>query len=151
MFVCFVGDQVEHAHDNPLDVITLGEGDVTGDTGEVPSEKPVVPKKMNLELDEESDGKCEGDSDAQAEGRKTKKKDVKKDKAKRKTSALCLWAEASLEMPVNVQLTAFVRGGRVREKGEGNWCGEEGEEKEEEQRLCGCAENKQDDQTRAQK
>lgn len=79
-----LSDQVEHAHDNPLDVITLGDGDVTANValGEMPSEKPVVPKKMNLELDKESEVKCEGDSEVQMEGKKTKKKDVKKDKAK---------------------------------------------------------------------
>lgn len=79
-----LSDQVEHAHDNPLDVITLGDGDVTANValGEMPSEKPIVPKKMNLELDKESEVKCEGDSEVQMEGKKTKKKDVKKDKAK---------------------------------------------------------------------
>ncbi|XP_030610690.1 tubby protein [Archocentrus centrarchus] len=79
-----LSDQVEHAHDNPLDVITLGEGDVTANValGEMPSEKPVVPKKIDLELDKEPEVKCEGDCEAQVEGKKTKKKDVKKAKAK---------------------------------------------------------------------
>ncbi|XP_063337482.1 tubby protein [Pelmatolapia mariae] len=79
-----LSDQVEHAHDNPLDVITLGEGDATAnvDLDEMPAEKPVVPKKMNLEIDREPEVKCEGANEAQVEGKKTKKKDVKKDKAK---------------------------------------------------------------------
>lgn len=79
-----LSDQVEHAHDNPLDVITLGEGDATANVelDEMPAEKPVVPKKMNLEIDREPEVKCEGANEAQVEGKKTKKKDVKKDKAK---------------------------------------------------------------------
>lgn len=79
-----LSDQVEHAHDNPLDVITLGEGDSTANVelDEMPAEKPVVPKKMNLEIDREPEVKYEGANEAQAEGKKTKKKDVKKDKAK---------------------------------------------------------------------
>ncbi|XP_013768744.1 tubby protein [Pundamilia nyererei] len=79
-----LSDQVEHAHDNPLDVITLGEGDATANVelDEMPAEKPVVPKKMNLEIDREPEVKYEGANEAQAEGKKTKKKDVKKDKAK---------------------------------------------------------------------
>lgn len=79
-----LSDQVEHAHDNPLDVITLGEGDATANVelDEMPAEKPVVPKKMNLEIDREPEVKCEGGNEAQVEGKKTKKKDVKKDKAK---------------------------------------------------------------------
>lgn len=90
LFVClffsYFEDQVEHAHDNPLDVITLGEGDATANVelDEMPAEKPVVPKKMNLEIDREPEVKCEGANEAQVEGKKTKKKDVKKDKAKRK-------------------------------------------------------------------
>lgn len=88
MFFAYFEDQVEHAHDNPLDVITLGEGDATANVelDEMPAEKPVVPKKMNLEIDREPEVKYEGANEAQAEGKKTKKKDVKKDKAKRKQS-----------------------------------------------------------------
>ncbi|CAI5659231.1 tubby protein homolog isoform X1 [Oreochromis niloticus] len=79
-----LSDQVEHALDNPLDVITLGEGDATANVelDEMPAEKPVVPKKMNLEIDREPEVKCEEANEAQVEGKKTKKKDVKKDKAK---------------------------------------------------------------------
>uniref|UniRef100_UPI0037E6FC47 tubby protein homolog n=1 Tax=Semicossyphus pulcher TaxID=241346 RepID=UPI0037E6FC47 len=73
-------DQVEHAHDNPLDEITLGEYDLTVDG--MPSEKLVAPKKMLLEVDKEPEVKSEAESDAQAEGKKTKKKEVKKEKAK---------------------------------------------------------------------
>ncbi|XP_070783429.1 tubby protein homolog [Enoplosus armatus] len=77
-----LSDQVEHAHDNPLDEITLGECDVTASMtlDEMPSEKHVTPKKMNLEIDKEPE--CEVENDAQAEGKKTKKKEVKKEKAK---------------------------------------------------------------------
>ncbi|KAM6964227.1 tubby protein homolog [Tautogolabrus adspersus] len=76
-------DQVEHAHDNPLDEITLGECDMTASTAidVLPSEKLVSPKKMNLEV-EEPEVKSEVENDAQTEGTKTKKKEVKKEKAK---------------------------------------------------------------------
>lgn len=76
-------DQVEHAHDNPLDEITLGEFDTTTSVtcDEVPSENHVAPKEMNWEIDEEAEGKRE--AEAQTEGKRTKKKDVKKDKAMR--------------------------------------------------------------------
>ncbi|XP_034427352.1 tubby protein homolog [Hippoglossus hippoglossus] len=82
-----LSDQVEHAHDNPMDVITLGECNLTASETleETPSEMPATPQKMNLETDKESELKCEGENDAQAEGKKTKKKDVKKEKAKRTT------------------------------------------------------------------
>lgn len=85
MFI-FPGDQVEHAHDNPLDEITLGECDMTASMtlDEVLSEKPVTPKRMNLEVDKEPEVKCEVENDAQVEGKKTKKKEGKKEKAKRK-------------------------------------------------------------------
>ncbi|XP_041671967.1 tubby protein homolog [Cheilinus undulatus] len=77
-------DQVEHAHDNPLDEITLGECDLTSTTATngPPSEKLIAPKKMNLEVDNELEVKSEVENDAQTEGKKTKKKEVKKDKAK---------------------------------------------------------------------
>ncbi|KAK2884906.1 tubby protein homolog [Channa argus] len=77
-------DQVEHAHDNPLDEITLGECNTTASMmlGEMPSEKPVTPKKMNLEIDKEPEVKCDVENDGQVEGKKTKKKDVNKEKAK---------------------------------------------------------------------
>ncbi|XP_022598978.1 tubby protein homolog [Seriola dumerili] len=75
-------DQVEHAHDNPLDEITLGECDMTASMTleEMPSEKPLTPKKMNLDIDKEPEVKCVVEDDAQVEGKKTKKKDVKKEK-----------------------------------------------------------------------
>lgn len=81
----FPGDQVEHAHDNPLDEITLGECDMTATftLDEVPSERPVTPKKMNLEIDKEPDVTCEVENDAEVKGKKTKKKE-KKEQAKRK-------------------------------------------------------------------
>lgn len=81
--VCvFPGDQVEHAHDNPLDEITLGESDVTATVtlDEMTSEKPVKSKRMNLEIDNEPEVKCDVEKDSQPEGKKTKKKEAKKDK-----------------------------------------------------------------------
>ncbi|XP_060884548.1 tubby protein homolog [Labrus mixtus] len=76
-------DQVEHAHDNPLDEITLGECDITASppVDGLPSEKLVSPKKMNLEV-EEPEVKSGVENDAQTQGTKTKKKEVKKEKAK---------------------------------------------------------------------
>ena len=82
----FPGDQVEHAHDNPLDEIMLGEDNTTATMkfDEVPSQIPNTPKKMNLEIDKEPEVKCEVENNAQGEGKKPKKKDVKKEKAKGK-------------------------------------------------------------------
>ncbi|XP_070708296.1 tubby protein homolog [Pempheris klunzingeri] len=79
-----LSDQVEHAHDNPLDEITLGECDMTasGTLDEMLSEKPVPPKRMDLDVDNEPEAKCEVENDAQGEGKKTKKKEMKKEKAK---------------------------------------------------------------------
>lgn len=79
-------DQVEHAHDNPLDEITLGECDLTASTEvTVPSsDKLTAPKTLNLEVDRELMVRSEVEDDAQVEGKKTKKKDVKKEKAKGK-------------------------------------------------------------------
>ncbi|XP_041818903.1 tubby protein homolog [Chelmon rostratus] len=79
-----LSDQVEHAHDNPLDEITLGEYDMTASMtlDEVSSEKPVTPKRMNLEIDKEPESKGEAEEDPQVEEKKTKKKDAKKEKAK---------------------------------------------------------------------
>ncbi|XP_045924966.1 tubby protein isoform X1 [Micropterus dolomieu] len=79
-----LSDQVEHAHDNPLDEITLDECNTTASMtlDEVPSEKHATPKKMNLEIDKEHEVKCEFENDAQVEGKKTKKKEVKKEKVK---------------------------------------------------------------------
>ncbi|XP_071319478.1 tubby protein homolog isoform X2 [Trachinotus anak] len=79
-----LSDQVEHAHDNPLDEITLGECDVTTNETleEMPSGKPVTPKKINLDTDKEPEVMCVVEDEAQVEGKKAKKKDVKKEKAK---------------------------------------------------------------------
>ncbi|XP_027145084.1 tubby protein homolog [Larimichthys crocea] len=78
-----LSDQVEHAHDNPLDEITLGECDMTASTmlDEMPSEKPATPKRMNLETEKEPEVKCE-ENDAHLEGKKMKKKEMKREKAK---------------------------------------------------------------------
>uniref|UniRef100_A0A3Q2Y3I9 Si:dkey-220f10.4 n=1 Tax=Hippocampus comes TaxID=109280 RepID=A0A3Q2Y3I9_HIPCM len=68
---------MEHAHDNPMDVITLAECD--GDAkaasvfGEVPAEKPLSPKKINFDVEHEED-EAE-DSDAHAGGKKTNKQE----------------------------------------------------------------------------
>ncbi|XP_029934224.1 tubby protein isoform X2 [Myripristis murdjan] len=76
--------QVEHAHDNPLEEITLGEcGFTTTMTAdEMPPRKPVTPKTMNLDIEREPEPNYEKESDDQAEGKKTKKKGVKKEKSK---------------------------------------------------------------------
>ncbi|XP_038144893.1 tubby protein homolog isoform X1 [Cyprinodon tularosa] len=78
-------DQIEHAHDNPLDEITLGEGDMTPSliSDEMPPEKPITPKTMNLEVDQEPEVNGEGENVTLEEEKKTKKKDVKKEKPKR--------------------------------------------------------------------
>ena len=91
VFFCLsLKDQVEHAHDNPLDEITLGEGDVTTSLGsdETPSEKPGTPKRMNLEVDREPEVILDGENEAPVEGKKTKKKDTKKEKVKRKIGVI---------------------------------------------------------------
>ncbi|XP_054455208.1 tubby protein homolog [Anoplopoma fimbria] len=79
-----LSDQVEHAHDNPLDEITLGECDMKASTtfDEMPSENHVTPKKMSLDIQKEPEVNWEVENDGQAEGKKTKKKEGKKDKAK---------------------------------------------------------------------
>ncbi|XP_019749333.1 tubby protein homolog [Hippocampus comes] len=77
-----LSEQVEHAHDNPMDVITLAECD--GDAkaasvfGEVPAEKPLSPKKINFDVEHEED-EAE-DSDAHAGGKKTNKQEKVKGK-----------------------------------------------------------------------
>ncbi|XP_053197714.1 tubby protein homolog [Scomber japonicus] len=78
-----LSDQVEYAHDNPLDEITLGECDMTAafTLDEMPAEKPVIPKTMNMEIDKEPEVQCEVEIEAQVEGKKTKKKE-KKEQAK---------------------------------------------------------------------
>ncbi|MEQ2300537.1 hypothetical protein AMECASPLE_026685 [Ameca splendens] len=77
-------DQVEHAHDNPLDEITLGEGDMKASlvSDEMSPEKPVAPKMMDLEVDQEPEVNGQGENIADEGEKKTKKKDVKKDKPK---------------------------------------------------------------------
>lgn len=81
----FLKDQVEHAHDNPLDEITLGEGDLTttGVSEKVPLEKPGTPKTMNLEVDREPEENCEGDEKASMKEKKIEEL-VKKEKTKSK-------------------------------------------------------------------
>ncbi|XP_071782890.1 tubby protein [Centroberyx gerrardi] len=76
--------QVEHAHDNPLEEITLGECGLTTTmtSDEMPPEGPGTPRKMNLDIEKEPEPKSEVETDAQEDGKKTKKKGVKKEKAK---------------------------------------------------------------------
>lgn len=79
------GDQVEHAHDNPLDEITLGESSVmAASTAEMSPEMPASPKKMDLVIDRDPEMKCEVENAAQSEAKRTKKKDAEKEKDKRK-------------------------------------------------------------------
>lgn len=77
-------DQVEHAHDNPLDEITLGECDATETMmlDEIPAGR-----KLNLETDEEPGVKSEGEDDPQVEAKKTKIKQGKKEKSKGERNA----------------------------------------------------------------
>ncbi|KAM3859567.1 uncharacterized protein ACN63O_016101 [Diretmus argenteus] len=78
------GSRVEYAHDNPLEEISLGENGITTTmtSDETPIEKPVTPKKMDLEIEIEPEPKYEVENDAQVEGKTTKKKGAKKEKAK---------------------------------------------------------------------
>ncbi|KAM4624506.1 tubby protein [Polymixia lowei] len=83
--------QVEHAHDNPLEEITLGEhGFTTTMTwDEMPPAKPATPTKpvtpmtTDLEIHREAEPDCDVEDDGQAEEKKAKKKAVKKEKAKK--------------------------------------------------------------------
>lgn len=71
-------DQVEHAHDNPLDEITLGECDATEAMmlDEIPAGR-----KTNIEPDVEPGVKSERENDPQMEAETTKKQG-KKEKSK---------------------------------------------------------------------
>lgn len=75
---------MEHAHDNPLDEITLGEGGTTESTPleEIPAEKPVTPKKIYWEVEGAPEGKCALEVDPEAEEEKEIKKEGKKEKNK---------------------------------------------------------------------
>lgn len=75
---------MEHAHDNPLDEITLGEGGMTANTPleEMPAEKPVTPKKIYWEVEGDPEGKCGLEVDRQGEEEKEIKKEGKKEKNK---------------------------------------------------------------------
>lgn len=70
-------DQVEHAHDNPLDEITLGECDAM-ETMILDG----IPAGRERETDEEPGLKPEEENDLQVEAKKTKKKQGKKEKSK---------------------------------------------------------------------
>ncbi|XP_077358274.1 tubby protein homolog isoform X2 [Festucalex cinctus] len=72
-----LNDQVEHALDNPMDVIMLAEGESDAKAavmlGEVSADRPFTPKKINLDTEQVEDGI--EDDDAHAEEKKTKKKE----------------------------------------------------------------------------
>ncbi|XP_055006052.1 tubby protein [Boleophthalmus pectinirostris] len=67
-------DQVEHAHDNPVDEITLGECDVPE---EISLEKLETMKTVNLEINKEMESKCKVEHDVPVENKKSKKKKEK--------------------------------------------------------------------------
>ncbi|KAM9817703.1 uncharacterized protein ACB057_003013 [Neosynchiropus ocellatus] len=84
-------DQVEHAHDNPLDEITLGECEpmATMILEEIYAEKSAAPKNMNFDIDkcedeEEEEELVKVDKEASQHGKKAKKKDLKKERSKGK-------------------------------------------------------------------
>ncbi|XP_072312643.1 uncharacterized protein [Eucyclogobius newberryi] len=66
-------DQVEHAHDNPVDEITLGECDVAEDMF---LEQGTF-KTMDFDIDKELETKCKVEQDVPMEGKKSKKKNEK--------------------------------------------------------------------------
>lgn len=100
-----IDSQVEYAHDNPLEEITLGEFSVTTMTSdEMPPEKPVVPETMDLETEKDPEPKYEVENDGQVDGKKTKKKGVKKEKANRKNMKIIIY----LSHYVCVRAPAFV-------------------------------------------
>ncbi|XP_076025732.1 tubby protein [Genypterus blacodes] len=74
-----LSDQVEHAHDNPLDEITLGESSVTAEGS---PEMPAAPKTMDLDLDLDIDRDRDPEMEKEAQAKRTKNKDAKKDKDK---------------------------------------------------------------------
>lgn len=91
--MCFVSslkDQVEHAHDNPLVEITLGEKDMipSEELEEHPPENLGHPKTLNWEVDVESQEKSEGVKLDPVDTR-TKEEDTTKENNKRKVF-LCL-------------------------------------------------------------
>ncbi|XP_033840465.1 tubby protein homolog [Periophthalmus magnuspinnatus] len=67
-------DQVEHAHDNPVDEITLGECDVTE---EISLEKPETFKTVDVDIEQEMESKCKVEQDIPVESKKSKKKKEK--------------------------------------------------------------------------
>ncbi|XP_062330619.1 tubby protein homolog [Osmerus eperlanus] len=72
--------QVEHAHDNPLEEISLGELSIqtNGASEEMTPEKPIITKTMDLEMDSQPKPKYDLENGEQVEEKKTKKKGVKK-------------------------------------------------------------------------
>lgn len=95
---CFEhADQVEHAHDNPLDEITLGEGGTSASAPleEVPVEKPVTPKRIYWEVEGNPERKCGLDVDPRVEEEKEIKKEGKKEKSKGEIAyswAVAMWS-----------------------------------------------------------
>ena len=80
--------QVEHAHDNPLEEISLGELSIqtNGASEEMTPEKPIITKTMDLEMDSQPNPKYDLENGEQVEEKKTKKKGVKKGSTKRENS-----------------------------------------------------------------
>ncbi|KAM6951143.1 tubby protein [Aplochiton taeniatus] len=76
--------QVEHAHDNPLEEITLGELSITSNFAfdEMASEKPITPKTMDLQIEKESEPECDVQCDNQVEQITKPKKVAKKTEEK---------------------------------------------------------------------
>lgn len=75
---------MEHAHDNPLDEITLGEGGTVRNPPmeEIPAEKPVTPKKIYWEVEGDPESRCELKTDSPGEEEKPTQKEGKKEKNK---------------------------------------------------------------------
>ncbi|XP_038846311.1 tubby protein [Salvelinus namaycush] len=80
----------EEAHDNPLEEITLGELSLkaTDATDEMPPEKPIITKTMDVEIDSQPKPKLSTENEGPAEVKKKEKekkeKGVKKEKAQAK-------------------------------------------------------------------
>ncbi|XP_070962834.1 tubby protein isoform X1 [Oncorhynchus clarkii lewisi] len=80
----------EEAHDNPLEEITLGELSLktTDATDEMPPEKPIIAKTMDVEIDSQPKPKLSTENEGPAEVKKKEKekkeKGVKKEKAQAK-------------------------------------------------------------------
>lgn len=77
--------QVEYAHDNPLEEISLGESGVTTTmtSDEAPPERPKGPRTMDLDIEEEPEPKSDTENQDGEDGKKIKKKGEKERKLKK--------------------------------------------------------------------